>query len=83
MADDIGGKGLLLAGVLAGFFIIPPLANAAPRVVNMFLLLILTGILLLNSDQWLPLLDRFVGTVPKQGEGGQQTFKKPGGGFVS
>jgi len=68
-SEDIGGKGLLLAGLLVGFFVIPPMADASPRVVNGFLLLVLVGSLLYNRDRWLPLLNRFVGTVPSTGIG--------------
>lgn len=80
-SNEIGGKALLLGGLLFGFFIIPPLANASPRVVNGFLLLILLGSLLFNNERWLPLLDRFVGTVPTKAP--RQTYKQAGGKVAS
>jgi len=80
-SSEIGGKGLLIAGLLFGFFIIPPLANANPKVVNGFLLLILVGILLMNYERWLPLLDRFNATVPSKAP--RQTYKQAGGKVAS
>jgi len=80
-ANEIGGKGLLLAGLLVGFFIIPPLANASPKVVNGFLLLVLFGSLLFNRDRWLPAFERFSGTVSSSSsKAGASTGGTSGGG---
>jgi hypothetical protein len=57
--NEIGGKGLLIGGILVGFFVIPPLASRMPVVVNSFLLLVLLSSLLLNQSRWLPVFDRF------------------------
>ena len=77
----ISGKALLIAGLLLGFFLIPPLAEASPKVVNGFLLLVLMGILLMKQDQWLPLLARFNSAAGVPAE--RQTYKTPGGNIVS
>jgi hypothetical protein len=54
----IGNHALLAIGALLGFVVIPPLARAAPQVVNWFLLLVLFGALIVNETRWLPWLTR-------------------------
>lgn len=52
----LSGTGLRVIVFVAGFIIVPTLAEAQPELVNGLLLLILAGIILTNYRRWLPYL---------------------------
>jgi hypothetical protein len=51
--------GIVIAGIVVGFFLVPMLADMSPTIVNSILLLSLLAALLMNSDKWLPYLKQF------------------------
>jgi hypothetical protein len=55
----VGNRAIVVAGIVAGFFVVSFAANYSPELVNGVLLLILVGTILGNSDRWLPLLAQF------------------------
>jgi hypothetical protein len=54
-----GNTAIVVVGLAAGFVVVPVLAQANPELVNGFLVLILVGMVLIRSSQWLPLLTQF------------------------
>jgi hypothetical protein len=52
----IGNRALVVVGAVLGFVLVPPLARAAPVVINWFLLLVLLGSLVVNQARWIPWL---------------------------
>lgn len=55
----IGNRGIVVAGIVAGFFVVSFAANWSPEFTNGILLLILLGTLLGNANKWLPYLNKF------------------------
>lgn len=55
----IGNRAIVIAGIVAGFFVVSFAANYSPELVNGVLLLILVGTILGNADKWLPYLSQF------------------------
>lgn len=74
--DEISGTGLWVAAALIGFFAVPMLADASPRFVNSFLLLVLFSSLLLNRDRWLPYMAKLNIQATSSGGGGGGSGKK-------
>lgn len=64
---------ILIAGVAAGFVVVPLLAGAAPTAVNGVLILILVGIVLMRSSSWLGWLSEFTSAFsgPRAGQHGK------------
>jgi hypothetical protein len=58
-ATGFSNNGIVVAGVVVGFFAVPALAGAAPELINGLLLLLIIGTLLMNSGRWLPYLIQF------------------------
>ena len=61
-----GNQAIVVLGIAVGFFVVPVLAKVSPELVNGVLALILIGVILMHSDQWLPLLNQFGGAVSIQ-----------------
>jgi len=59
-------NGIVIAGIAAGFVVIPLLANVNATIINGFLILLLIGIVLYHSSTWMPLLTQF-GAVGSSG----------------
>lgn len=55
----MGNRGIVVLGIIVGFFVVSFAANYSPQFVNGVLLLILIGTLLGNADRWLPWLKQF------------------------
>lgn len=54
-----GNNGIIVLGLLVGFVAIPVIAEVNAEMINGFLVLLLIGIILFRSDQWLPLFAQF------------------------
>jgi hypothetical protein len=61
--SSYGNQGIIVIGIAAGVVVVPFLADAAPSIVNKFLLLLLLGALLLNRSKWLPSVAQFGNAV--------------------
>jgi len=57
---------VVLLGIGAGFVLVPAIAQHYPELVNGFLLVLLFGIVLTRTDEWLPVLKQ-LGTVGSKG----------------
>lgn len=69
----MSSRGIVVLGIIVGFFVVPFAANYSPELVNGVLLLILVGTILGNADRWLPWLSQF-------SNAGSSAVRKPIGG---
>lgn len=59
----VGNRAIVVAGIVAGFFVVSFAASYSPQLVNGVLLLVLVGTVLGNADRWLPYLAQFSNTA--------------------
>jgi hypothetical protein len=72
-------NGVVVLGIVVGFWVVPTAARFNPTLVNGLLLLILVGIVLGNSSRWTPILSAFSSAVSEatRQQGATEKAKAP------
>ena len=57
----MSGNVALIVAIVAGLWVVPALARFAPELVNGLLVLMIVGVILFNSDRWIPVMNSAAG----------------------